>query len=70
MFQLCFNLSRIHESVINSHALSFDPGLSECAAKMFKELNLTAKRWWQPNFATPEHSKVCAIVKNKHTKKS
>ena len=43
MFQLCFNLSRIHESVINSHALSFDPGLSEFAAKMFKELKLSEK---------------------------
>ena len=70
MFQLCFNLSRIHDSVANSHALSFDPGLNEFAAKMFKELKLSAKRWWQPKFATPVHSKVYAIVKNKHKKKS
>ena len=47
MFQLCFNLSRIHDSVANSHALSFDPGLNEFAAKMFKELKLSAKRWSQ-----------------------
>ena len=70
MFQQCFNLSRIHVSVINSHALSFDPGPSQFAEKMFKELKLSAKRWWQPKFATPVHSKVYAIVKNKHTKKS
>jgi hypothetical protein len=70
MFQLCFNLSRIHESVINSHALSFDPGLNKFAAKMFKELKLSAKRWWQPKFATPLHSNVYATVKNKLTKKS
>ena len=43
MFQLCFNLSRIHESVANSHALLFDPGLNEFAAKMFKELKLSEK---------------------------
>ena len=70
MFQLCFNLRRIHYSVANSHALSFDPGLNEFAAKMIKELKLSAKRLWQPKFATPVHSKVYAIVKNKHTKKS
>ena len=41
---ICFNLSRIHDSVANSHALSFDPGLNEFAAKMFKELKHSAKR--------------------------
>jgi hypothetical protein len=46
VFELLMSIliSRKHDSVANSHALSFDPGLSEFTAKMFKELKFTATR--------------------------